>query len=219
LIGAGGVATVLLISRLALRNLGATCEERRRALPGDDVVPDATAASTMATTIDAQPSAVWPWLVQMGCDRAGFYSWDRLDNGGRPSADEVHREWQTLEVGDRVASTPSGKMWFEVAELVPERALVLRASIDLRTSRPCDPRGPRPRLFTDGVWAFVLDELPGGRTRLIVRSRGITRPRPLGAQNLFFWDAAHVVMQTRQFRNLKRRAERTAAEPTPAAVA
>jgi hypothetical protein len=65
-----------------------------------------------------------------------------------------------------------------------------------------------PRFFSEGVWAFVLDELPGGKTRLVVRSFGIARPRmPLGAVNLVFWEPVHVVMQTRQLRNLKRLAE------------
>ena len=71
---------------------------------------------------------MWPWLVQMGCDRAGFYSWDRLDNGGRPSAENVHPEWQDLEQGGRITSTPDGKLWFDVATLERERALVLRAA-------------------------------------------------------------------------------------------
>jgi hypothetical protein len=171
-------------------------------------------------TIDAPPSAVWPWLVQMGCDRGGFYSWDRLDNGGRPSATEIHPEWQTLAVGDRVMSTPDGRGWFTVERLERERVLVLRASIDVGGRRPFNGSGPTPRLFSDGVWAFVLDELPEGRTRLVVRAHGVVRPRLLlGAANLVFWDPAHVVMQARQLRNLKRRAETSLPEPELAAAA
>jgi hypothetical protein len=80
--------------------------------------------------------------------------------------------------------------------------------------------GPRPRFFVDGVWAFVLDELPEGRTRLVVRSLGVARPRLLlGAVNLVFWDPAHVVMQTRQLRNLKRLAESPLQEPVLVAAA
>lgn len=56
----------------------------------------------MATTLPALPEQVWPWLVRMGFDRAGWYGWDRLDHGGRPSADRIVPEWQSLEVGQRL---------------------------------------------------------------------------------------------------------------------
>ena len=88
-------------SRFALRNAGVTHHERQRALPGDELVPGAGRPCTMATTVDAPPSQVWQWLVQMGCDRGGFYSFDRLDNGGTPSVEEIRPEWQTLKAGDR----------------------------------------------------------------------------------------------------------------------
>jgi hypothetical protein len=219
LVGAAGVGA-LALARKPLQNLGATCAERRASLPGDELVPDAKSPSTMAITIDASRSAVWPWLVQMGCDRAGFYSWDRLDNGGRPSATEIHPEWQDLEAGDRVLCTPNGRYWFTVERLELERALVLRSSIDARTHRPFDPAGQRPRFFVDGVWAFVLHELPEGKTRLVVRSFGAARPRLLfGAAGLVFMDPAHVFMQLRQLRNLKRRVESVLREPKLVAVA
>jgi hypothetical protein len=219
LVGAAGVGA-LALSRKRLRNYGATRAERGATLPGDELVPGPTSASTMAVTIDAPPSEVWPWLVQMGCDRAGFYSWDRLDNGGRPSATEIHPEWQDVEAGARVQCTPDGRYWFDVERLQPERALVLRSSIDVRTRRPFDPGGKRPRFFVDGIWAFVLDELPDRKTRLVVRSFGSARPRLLfGAANLLFMDPAHVVMQVRQLRNLKRRAESPLPESVLAAAA
>jgi hypothetical protein len=157
----------------------------------------------MAITIDAQPSAVWPWLAQMGCDRAGFYSWDRLDNGGRPSATDIHPEWQALAVGDRMQCTPDGHWWFTVERLEPDRVLVLRSSIDVGRREPFDPTGGRPRFAVDGIWTFVLDELPDGKTRLIARANGLVRPRVLGVANVVFWDPVHVVTQARQLRNLK----------------
>lgn len=217
-LGAAGVGA-LVLTRIELRNLGATCAEQRASLPGDEIVP-ARSRSTMAITIDAPPSEVWPWLVQMGCDRGGFYSWDRLDNGGRPSATEIHPEWQGLVVGDRVLSTPDGRGWFKVERLEAERVLVLRASIDVGRGRPLDGSAAEPRFFSDGVWAFILDELPEGRTRLVVRTHGVVRPRLLlGAANVLFWDPVHVVMQARQLRNLRRRVEGARSEPELAAVA
>jgi hypothetical protein len=216
---AAGVGA-LALARRKVRNLGATRAERRASLPGDEIVPGAKSPSTMAVTIDAPPSQVWPWLVQMGCDRAGFYSWDSLDNGGRPSATEIHPAWQGLEVGDRVLCTPDSRYWFRVERLEPNHVLVLRSSIDVRNHAPFDPAGPRPRLSVDGVWAFVLEELTDGKTRLVVRALGTARPRWLfGAANLVFWDPAHVVMQTRQLRNLKRLVESPLQEPVLVAAA
>jgi proline iminopeptidase len=208
-VAVGGLA-VALASRFALLNAGATCEERHRAMPGDDVVPDARSSSTMAVTIDAPPAAVWPWLVQMGCDRAGFYAWDRLDNGGRPSADTIHPEWQKLEIGDRIMCTPSGEMWLEVVELEPEQTLVLRGTFDLRQRRSFtgEPSGRH----STGTWTFTLEPTDdGARTRLVARGRVTGKPwLPIAAMNLVFWDPAHFVMQRRQFHNLRLRAERTA---------
>jgi proline iminopeptidase len=161
----------------------------------------------MAITLDAPPSRVWPWLAQMGCDRAGWYAWDCLDNGGVPSARRIHQEWQTLSVGDRLASIPSGRAWFEVAAVEPQRFLGLRASLDWR-GRPFDRAGARPRAYIDALWGFQLRAWPEGRTRLVVSSYSSARPR-LGQllADFVFWEPAHWVMQTRQFANLKRRVE------------
>ncbi len=189
------------------RRWGATDEELGAPFPGADLIPGGKRGGTMAVTIDAPPAAVWSWLVQMGCDRAGWYSWDRLDNGGRPSADQIHPEWQRVAIGDRWRSTVSGRSWFEVAALAPERLLVLRAPLHL-DGRPFDPAGPRPRFYSDSSWGFLLNELPRGRTRVVVSGYASSQPRALTAIGDFlFWEPAHWIMQTRQLTNLKRRAE------------
>ena len=205
------VGAYALAARPILLRWGASDAELRDPYPGADLIPGAKRGATMATTIEAPPSRVWPWLVQMGCDRAGWYSWDRLDNGGVASAERIHPEWQQVAVGDRFASTPSGRAWFSVAALEHERFLALRASLDLR-GRPFDPAGPRPRFFVDSLWGFLLEEPAPGRTRLIVSGFACSRPRSLTAIGDFlFWEPAHWVMQSRQFTNLKRRVEREAA--------
>ena len=97
------VATAALYGvwvRPRLMRWGATDEEVAGPYPGADLVPDGKRAATMAVTVEAAPEQVWPWLVQMGGDRGGWYSWDLLDNGRRPSAHEVHPEWQDLALGD-----------------------------------------------------------------------------------------------------------------------
>ena len=165
----------------------------------------------MAVTIDAPPSRVWPWLVQMGTDRAGWYSWDRLDNFGRRSAGSIHPEWQEIALGDHLAAKPDGSEWWEVAVLAPERFLGLRMSLDLR-GRPLDPARTRPRYYTDSIWGFELHELPGERTRLVVSGYWSLRPKWLQPiMSVALLEPSHWVMQTRQFSNLKRPAESTSA--------
>lgn len=110
---ARGVAAVAAVSavpvlyaawiRRRLLTRGATRDEITRAWPGDELIPDSdTPDCTMATTLTAPPEQVWPWLVQMGVGRAGWYSWDRLDNDGKPSAGRIVPECHGLEVGQRL---------------------------------------------------------------------------------------------------------------------
>jgi proline iminopeptidase len=128
-----GVAGILALAyalwvRPRLWRWGASDEEVAGPYPGAELVPDGERGATMAVTIEAPPDQVWPWLVQMGGDRGGWYSWDRLDNGGRPSAQEVHPEWQDLALGDYVKCWRSNgpvDAW-EVAALEPNRFLGLR---------------------------------------------------------------------------------------------
>jgi hypothetical protein len=187
---------------------GATPEEVSSAYPGDDLVPDAdSSVFTMATTLPAPPDKVWPWLVQMGHGRAGWYSWDRLDNSGKPSADRIVPEWQNLQVGQRLIEASDGRSWFTVELVEPGRTLALRTAIELPSGRSFDPSGPPPRAYMDGVWSFNLRPAPGGQTRLVARSRGMSRPRPLLRPfGLVLGDPLHFIMQARQFHGLRTRA-------------
>jgi proline iminopeptidase len=200
-----------LVVRPRLVRWGATDDEVAGPFPGAEVIPNGQRASaTMAVTIDAAPSEVWPWLVQMGCGRAGWYSWDRLDNWGLPSAERIHPEWQKVSVGDHLPAVPDGSQWWEVAALEPERFLGLRMSLDLR-GHPFDPKGARPRFYTDSLWGFLLEALPDLRTRLVVSGYWTLEPQWLQPiATLLLYEPTHWVMQTRQFENLKRRAEAAA---------
>jgi hypothetical protein len=196
------------VVRPRLLRWGATEEEVGGSYPGGDLIPGATRSATMATTLDAPPERVWPWLAQMGTNRAGWYSWDRLDNFGRRSADRLHPEWQRITLSDRLAATPDGGQWWEVAALEPGRFLGLRMSLDLR-GRPFDPAGALPRYYTDSLWGFLLKEVPGGRTRLVVSGYWVMRPRWLQPVLSFtVLEPSHWAMQTRQFTNLRRRVKR-----------
>jgi len=204
------LATYAFIVRPRLLRWGATDAEVNAPYPGADLVPGGTRAGTMAVTINAPPSKVWPWLVQMGYRRAGWYSWDYLDNFGRHSADSIHPEWQNVKTGDMLVGSGASEMenaW-EVAAFVPERFLGLRASFDLQRGRRFDPAKGRPRFFTDSLWGFLLEPLPDNKTRLIVSGYWNLEPRwlqPFMSFAVLEW--SHWVMQTKQFANLKRRAE------------
>lgn len=187
---------------------GATDEEVAGPFPGADLIPGGRRGTTMAVTIEAPPSAVWPWLAQMGVDRGLWYTWDYWRFRGLRSAERIHPEWQDISVGHHMTSVPDGSVWWEVAALEPERFLGLRMSVDLR-GRRFDQRGKPPRSYSDSLWSFLLTELPGGRTRLVASGYWAFQPRWLrGMVNFFLLEPSTWIMQTRQFTGLKRRAER-----------
>lgn len=194
--------------RLWLLTWGANPEEITGANPGDDLVPDPDGGATMATTLPAPPERVWPWLVQMGGGRGGWYGWDWLDNDGQPSTDRIVGQWQRLEVGQHLYRAPKGPAnWFTVVIVEPNRTLVLQSSYGSLTGQGFDPRsGPRPWAYVDGVWGFHLRPAAGGRTRLVARTCSHSRPRWLARPyGLLLGEPLHFLMQTRQFHNLHAR--------------
>lgn len=156
---------------------GASMREARLALPGDELIPGATQI-TRAVTIEAPAADVWPWIVQLGGDRGGFYSYDWLENhfgfiGGGPanlgihSAERIVPEWQDLRVGDLVAADAQRRGGWYVVSVDPGRALLLRMA-DVEHERPARRDEPP---FMEYTWAFVLEERRDGTTRLLVRER------------------------------------------------
>jgi hypothetical protein len=117
-----GVLVMYPVSRRPVRPLA---DEAMRSLPGDELVTDARIRWNHAITIRARPADIWPWLVQMGCRRAGWYSYDGLDNGGVPSAERIVPELQRVQVGDIFPMTPKAQDRFVVRVAEPGRALVL----------------------------------------------------------------------------------------------
>jgi hypothetical protein len=207
-----GLATGLLLGvaywtlvRPRMLNWGSTPAERARSLPGDDLLPDADAESTMAVTIAAPPEAIWPWLRQLGQERGGFYSHEWAENLvglDIHNADRIVPEWQDLAVGDTVRLGRADRYpdaTLEVAAFDPERSLVLLT--------PGDPAW--------WVWSFVLDPVEEGTTRLLVRSRIRLPGNPLvrvAAQSVL--DPVTFVMTHGMLRGLRSRAERLAATAT-----
>jgi hypothetical protein len=210
---AAAVATGGLVIAEALavhlgRTFGSTRAERARVLPGDDIVPQPVVVTDHAITIDAPPACVWPWLVQMGWHRGGWYTarWvDRLlfpDNW--PSATRIVPELQDIEVGTFIPDgAPETECGMIVEQLDPERALVLHSTSHL----PMSWRR-RHSAELDWSWAFVLRPLDGGtRTRFLFRSRWITAPWwfTLGGKLLIV--PADFVMSRDMLRGVRRRAE------------
>jgi hypothetical protein len=187
---------VVIVVRPWHQHWGSSDAELRATLPGDDLVPNAHYTIQHAVTIRATPDAIWPWLVQLGQDRGGFYSYawlERLVGDDIHNADRIHPEWQTLHEGDLVRAVQPDYLggifgpsvgWY-ITRLEPNRVLVL------------------------GGWgAFVLEPV-GDSTRLIVRSRGANEPNvALAPFGLLVFEPAHFIMQRRMLLGIRERAER-----------
>jgi hypothetical protein len=149
---------------------GATDDELVTSLPGDELVAEPASQVTRAVTIDAPREEVWPWIVQLGADRGGFYTYDCLENLiglDIHSADDVVEEWQDLAVGDVVYADRARTGGWYVVELHPREALVLQVA-DLAAGRPLRRD---EKLKWEFLWTFALRDTPDGGTRLVVRER------------------------------------------------
>jgi hypothetical protein len=174
---------------------GATDAEVARAMPGHELVSEPSFNATRAITIDAPPEAVWPWLVQIGYGRAGFYSYDLFDNAARPSAEHILPGHQQPKVGDWVpmASKVNETTAFKIKALEPNRSMLW--------AKP------------HSTWAWKLVPFDGGRTRLIARlkDRYEWRTSPGKALlTLILFEFGDFPMMRKLLVGVKRRAERLA---------
>ena len=177
-----------LVYRPWQRHWGATQEEVARAMPGDDIVVGADFVATRAVTIDARPEEIWPWIVQIGYRRAGFYSYDGLDHDGVPSAERILPELQKLAVGDRLPLSNTADA--VVRQLEPNRSLLLQV-------------GRYPDLPGAFTWAWGLHPIDEERTRLVTRLRW----RAGGAASVMLLDALEIWMMRKCLLGIKRRVE------------
>ena len=227
-LGAAALAYAAWVRPRMLR-WGASANEATQPLPGDHLVPAPRTSFTRAITLRAAPAQVWPWLVQIGSHRAGWYSYDDLDNGGVPSAASIQPEFQDLKVGDEIWAASDGTLAFAVNSLEPERALVLSGPLDFTTAYD-ERRGP----FGGGAdaldpvrasWAFVLvpldeplsrgeplshgEPLSRGEphTRLLVRFRADYAPNPLSALAGAVLEPVSFLMERKMLLGIKARVE------------
>lgn len=178
------------------RNWGSTEQEINRRMPGDEIITAPTFIATRAVTIRDRPEAIWPWIVQIGYKRAGFYSWDRLDNDGIPSADRIMPEYQGLKVGDRVPMAASA--YAEVLEMDPPHSMLWVF------------RGKGQ--WENATWAWGLYEEDAGHTRLVSRLRVTYKWTRPSIVPMLVTDVVELVMMRECLLGIKRRAERLARE-------
>jgi len=204
----------LLISpflRSKLRKWGSTEEELSRELPGDELVKDVKGWYNHAITIKTAPANVWPWIVQLGQNKGGFYSYELLENimgCNIHNADEIVADFQDTVVGDKVAMTPKGAPYV-VTAIDQGRAFVLRLRVNLQTQETVGITDPLPEKYQDSSWLFFLDEMDKGTTRLITRSRNYWNQSRI---NTFFYGIFGVislVMDRKMVEGIKKRAEKT----------
>jgi hypothetical protein len=188
--------TLLMAPLFRRRHLGwgATPQELLADMPGDELFPLAQYRSTRAITIQAQPESVWPWLVQIGCGRAGFYSHDLLDNLARPSATTILAQYQHLEIGQWVpmspSATPSDRTALRVRSFDVDRRLLW--------AKP------------DSSWAWQLTTDGQGRTRLVTRIHAVYEWKEHPAMALFgcvLMEFGDFAMLRAMLRGIKQRAE------------
>ncbi|MDH3752033.1 MAG: hypothetical protein OEU40_15715 [Gammaproteobacteria bacterium] len=187
------MATAFLVAFVAFFHLvyrpwqlswGATADEVTRPMVGDGLVKKPTFNATRAVTVNAPAERIWPWIVQIGYKRAGFYSWDILDNDGIPSAERIMPEYQNLKIGDLVPLSEESDA--EVVSMEPNAALLLVFQSDGTVT-----------------WAWALYKIDADRTRLVTRLRW----RTTSVVSQFVLDAFEIVMMRKCLLGIKRRAE------------
>lgn len=176
---------------------GATDLEIAKSYPGDEIIPNPRLGWTYAVTIRTTPDRVWPWIVQIGCRRAGWYSYDLLDNGGQPSAVRILSEHQKLAVGDTIPMEPKGAYIIPVALIETGHVMVLGGNL---------PTAPDDPIST--TWTFVVESQGENTARLISRWRVNWKPGFLKDLGLgVFTEAIGFVMDRKMLMEIKRRAE------------
>lgn len=202
-----GALGAIAISQWLGRTAGSIRAERHRRLPGDELVPHPTVITNHAITIPAPPERIWPWLVQMGWHRGGWYTPRWVDQllfpANWPSANRVIPKLQRpLRVGGRIPDGPPGTAEFLVQHVEAPQLLVLHSTTHV-------PASWRALLGAsiDWVWTFALDEQAAG-TRLLLRTRARIRPKWLAVMYVGALVPADFLMASGMLNGIRHRVRR-----------
>ncbi len=209
---AGGLAAAgayYFAIRPAMLKWGAAPAEIQQSFPGDNLISQPELMTTRAITIKAPADKVWPWMLQIGYQRGGFYSYDFLEEkaglSGIQSAKAILPELQNIKEGDQILISPVTPM--DVAVLEPNRAMVLHMVMSPFTAQPVEKTGASP--WFDWSWAFVLEAPSSNVTRLVIRTRAAYSPRLLAPLVVALLDPVHYLMERRMLETIKQRVEAT----------
>lgn len=184
---------------IALRPLyisrGLTKSERGDSWPGDEAIPDSHGSGTRAILINAPCGSVWPWVTQIGQDRAGFYSYRWLENffgAEMPDVRHIVPEWSNREPGQDLVMAPL-KRWGKIA-VMPLHEVVAESRLTYKNN--------------EGVWSFILIPIEGNRCRFVCRGTWVPSRNPFArAFRVVVFDPIHYLMEWKMMRSIKSLAE------------
>ena len=185
----GLILVYLFIIRPWHLHWGATQKEVELKLPGDNLVLKPNFNATRAITINAEPELIWRWIIQMGSLRAGWYSIDRLDNGGVKSSDKILSEFQNIAIDQFVPFTPNQKNGMWVKDFKSYQYVLWVDKIG------------------NGTWLWYLIPDGNNKTRLLTRLKTTYVWKGFWIIYYLLYDMGDIIMMSKCMKGIKKRAE------------
>jgi hypothetical protein len=204
------VLIILPFLRSKYRKWGSTEEELSRKLPGDDLIDNINGGCNQAITIKAALTDVWPWIVQLGQNKGGFYTYELLENitGCKiRNADVIIPEFQDMAVGDKVMMHPTMAPLIVIA-IDPGKSFTTRLRYNMENYETLDPSEPLPPKYHDGTWLFYLEATLEGGTRLITRVTHVWNQSKMNRFLFGLMGIIEMVMNRKMLKGIRKRAEK-----------
>jgi len=206
----------LAIIRPWYKKWGSKGFEAEMSLPGDNLMAAPKVIINRSIQISAPPEKVWPWLIQIGHQRAGWYSYDQLENAvgvadfiDGHSSTRIIPELQNLKVGDFIPAAPEPYLKFEVVHLAQPESMVLQAFMHPFTGKNLRADDANNGIWLRQIWSFYLAETEDRNTHLIFRSRIDYNPGIImNPVSWFMIEPAHFIMEQKMLKGIKLRAEK-----------